>query len=176
MPSDRHASGTPNRHDRPTAGFQFAEGDRGQDKIAGLAVVETPIQVRIAAENGVDADIRVEHVFHVASTGSVERIGLRATPVPGLRRRLVATEVLEVRPELAERGTEAREPSPRGANNQLVALPLNLDFHVDAVKGECAGYPDRLAVAVAEQAGRLGSAAGSRRLWIDNGHLRTSAG
>ena len=158
------------------AGFEFAERDCGHEKIAGFAVVETLIQVRIAAKNGVDADIRVEHVFHVASMGSVERIGLRAIPVPGLRWRLVATEVLEVRPKLAERGTEARELSPCGANNQLVAYPLNFDIHVDAVKGECAGYPDRLTVAVAEQAGRPRSAAGTRWLWIDNGHLWTFAG
>ena len=45
--------------------FKLAKGDGGHDEVAGYALVEALIEVRIATLDGIDADVRVQHVFHV---------------------------------------------------------------------------------------------------------------
>lgn len=47
--------------------FEFAQGDGGHDEVAGFALVEPLIEVCIATLDGIDADVRVQHVLHVVT-------------------------------------------------------------------------------------------------------------
>ena len=62
-------------------GLQLTEGDGRHHEVSGLALVETLIEMCIASLDGVDADVRIEHVLHLgASTVVVPGTPNRATP------------------------------------------------------------------------------------------------
>ena len=65
---------------------------------------------------------------------------------------LLSVEAPKMRPEFAERSAETGELTLRWPYDELVAPTFDFHFDVDAVESECFRDPDRLTVAVAEQA------------------------